>query len=153
MGQKEVQTIHALTYVWNSPALSTISTIKVKPVSFLCSLKQFLNLLKILLCSPQKNSLCEWWIFSYSLGVCVISLDIQTKFCLKDPSCLCGVMAAVSPKSKILRCCPYCQVSFLSSLSFELDLLYASVHTFWATALWLACALTLLLFPAFVGAC
>ena len=55
VGQKEVQTIHALTYVWDSPALSTISTIKVKPVSFLCSLKQFLNLLEILLCSPPEK--------------------------------------------------------------------------------------------------
>ena len=59
VGQKEVQTIHALTYVWDSPALSTISTIKVKPVSFLCSLKPIMSLLETLFCSPQKNSLCE----------------------------------------------------------------------------------------------
>ena len=90
--------------MWNSPALSPFTTIKVKPVS-LCSLKPFLNLLESLLCSPQKNS-CEWWIFSCSLGVCVISLDIQTKFWLKNPSCLCWVMTAIGLKIRILKCSP-----------------------------------------------
>lgn len=63
-------------------------------------------------------------------------------FVWKNHPVLCGVMAAVSPKSKILDAVPYCQSPCLySSLSSELDLLYASVHTFW-----LACALTLLFF-------
>ena len=106
LGQKEVQIIQALTYMWNSPALSPFTTIKAKPVSLPCSIQLFFNLLESLLYSPQKNSLCEWWIFSYSLGVCVISLSIQTELPLKDPSCLCGVTAATGPKSRILRCCP-----------------------------------------------
>ena len=106
LGQKEVQIIQALTYMWNSPALSPFTTIKVKPVSFLCSLKPIMSLLETLFCSPQKNSLCEWWIFSCSLEVCVISLNIPTKFWLKDPSCLCGVMTAISLKIRILRCSP-----------------------------------------------
>ena len=59
VGQKEVQTIQALTYVWNSPALSPFASIETKPVSFLCSLKPFLNMIKSLFCSPQKNSLHE----------------------------------------------------------------------------------------------
>ena len=103
VGQKGVHIIHALTYLWNSPALYPFTTIKVKPVSFLCSLKPIMSLLETLFCSPQKNSLCEWWIFSCSLEVCVISLNIPTKFWLKDPSCLCGVMEAIGPKSRILR--------------------------------------------------
>ena len=59
LGQNEGQTIQALTYVWNSPALSPSTSIKAKQVSFLCSLKLFLNLLESLLCSPQKNSICD----------------------------------------------------------------------------------------------
>ena len=76
------------------------------PVSFLCSLKPFLNLLESLLCSLQQNSLCEWWLFSYSLGVCDINLNTETKFWLKDPCCLFGVMAGIGPKSRILWFCP-----------------------------------------------
>ena len=55
---------------------------------------------------PRKTHYVSDGIFSYSLGVCVISLNIQTELLLKDPSCLCGVMAAIGPKSRILRCCP-----------------------------------------------
>ena len=106
--------------MWNSPALSPFAIIKVKAVS-LCSLKPFLNLCESLLCSPQKNSLCEWWIFSYSLGVCVISVDIQNKFWLKNPSCLCGVMTAIGPKIRILRCCPSPPGVFSSFFGFQTD--------------------------------
>ena len=53
VGQKEVQTIQALTYVWNSPALSPFASIETKPVSFLCFLQPFLNLPESCLFSPQ----------------------------------------------------------------------------------------------------
>lgn len=52
VGQKEVQTIQALMYVWNSPALSPFVTIETKPVSFICSLQPFLNLPESCLFSP-----------------------------------------------------------------------------------------------------
>ena len=70
LGQKALQTIQALTYMRNSPALSLYTTIQAKPVSLPCSIQLFFNLLESLLCSPQKNSSCEWCIFSYSGGMC-----------------------------------------------------------------------------------
>ena len=153
LGQKEVQIIQALTYMWNSPALSPFTTIKVKPVSFLCSLKPIMSLLETLFCSPQKNSLCEWWIFSYSLGVCVISLSIQTELPLKDPSCLCGVTAATGPKSRILRCCPLPPGVSSLFFGFRTGSAVAGEHALWAPAVWLACAFALLLCATFVSAC
>ena len=88
----------------NTPASSPYHH-KSQAISFFCSLKPFLNLLESLPCSPQKASLCNKF-FSYSLGVCVISLDIQTEFWLKDPSCLCGVITTVGPVSRTSRCYP-----------------------------------------------
>ena len=66
--------------------------------------------------------------FFHSLDICVISLNIQTKFWLKGPFCLCGVMAATGPKSRRRDAVPYQQVFFLSFLAFELALLYAGKH-------------------------
>ena len=153
LGQKEVQIIQALTYMWNSPALSPFTTIKAKSVSLPCSIQLFFNLLESLLCSPQKNSLCEWWIFSYSLGVCVISLSIQTELPLKDPSCLCGVTAAIGPKSRILRCCPLPPGVSSLFFGFRTGSAVAGEHALWAPAVWLACAFALLLCATFVSAC
>ena len=60
-------------------------------------------------------------------------------------------MAATGPKSRRLRCCPLPPGVF-STLAFELALPYAGEQALQVTAIWLACALTLLLFPAFMGA-
>ena len=153
LGQKEVHIIQALTYMQISPALSPFTTLKAKPVSLPCSIQLFFNLLESLLFSPQKNSLCEWWIFSYSLGVYVISLSIQTELSLKDPSCLCGVMAAIGPKSRILRCCPLPPGVSSLFFGFHTGSAVAGEHAIWAPSVWLACAFTLLLCAAFVSAC
>ena len=70
VGQKEVQTIQALTYVWNSPALSPFASIETKPVSFLCSLQPFLNLPKSCLFSPQNLIISVMKIFILSGYMC-----------------------------------------------------------------------------------
>ena len=123
LGQKEVQIIQALTYMWNSPALSPFTTIKAKSVSLPCSIQLFFNLLESLLYSPQKNSLCEWWIFTYSLGVCVISLSIQTELLLKDPSFSVEWWQQLAPRAGYWGAVPYRLGSLLSSLAFALALL------------------------------
>ena len=128
--------------MWNSPTLSPFTTIKVKPVS-LFSLKPFLNLLESLLCSPQKNS-CEWWIFSSSLGVSLVSTS-KPNFGWRTHPVSVEWWQQLASRLEYWDAVPYCQVSFLSSLAFKLALMYAGEHALWATALWLACALTLLL--------
>lgn len=52
-----------------------------------------------------------------------------------------------------LRCFSETEVFFLSFLAFELALLYAGEDALWATAIWLACALTLLLCATWVSDC
>ena len=59
----------------------------------------------------------------------------------------------LAPRAEDWDALPYQQVSFLSSLTFELALLHAGEHALWATVIWLACALTLPLCAACVSAC
>ena len=153
LGQKALQTIQALTCMRNSPALSPFTTIKAKPVSLPCSTQLFFNL-ESLLCSPQKNSLCEWWIFSYSGGMChqLVSISKLKRHWRIHPVSV-EWWQQLAPRAEYWDAVPYHLGPFLSSLAFELTLLYAGELALWATAVWLACAFTLLLGDAFVSAC
>ena len=153
LGQKALQTIQALTCMRNSPALSPFTTKKTKPASLPCSTQLFFNL-ESLLCSPQKNSLCEWWIFSYSGGMCyqLVLISKPNRHWRIHPVSV-EWWQKLAPRAEYWDAVPYHLGSFLSSLAFKLTLLYAGEHALWATAVWLACAFTLLLGDAFVSAC
>ena len=130
--------------MWNSPALSPFAIIKVKAVS-LCSLKPFLNLCESLLCSPQKSSLWEWWIFHTLWGYVSSVSTSKTNFGWRIHPVSVEWWQQLAPRFEYWDAVRHHQVSFLPSLAFKLTLLYAGEHAQWATALWLTCALTLLL--------
>ena len=102
--------------------------------------------------SPEKLIMWVMNFYILSGGVCYQS-QYPNRIAVEGSILLCGVMAAIGPKSRILRCCPL--PPGVSSLFFGFctGSAVAGEHALWAPAVWLACAFALLLCATFVSAC